>query len=227
METSLLEELQKFITKVSESLPVEIFVFLGSIIEDILTPIPSPLILSTAGSLLQVQNANIFQIVFVIFLATVAKTLMAYLFYRLGDIAEDIIIPRFGKYIGLSHKQIESMGKMFNGGARDEFILFVLRALPVTPTSLVSILAGIIKIPMKTFIRATFFGFFIRNAFYIAVGYYGTETVAFLLPYISSIESLMKAGIVGVVLLFIAYMVYQKYKDRIQEWIEKRLEQKK
>ena len=226
MTQSFLDQVEKVIDAVAQSVPVEVFVVIGSFLEDIIAPIPSPLILSTAGSLLRVQEATVFQIVLVIFLATAAKTFTAYLFYRLGDFAEDVIVPRFGKYIGLSHKQIESMGKMFNGGHRDEFVLFALRALPVTPTSLISIIGGIIKLPIQMFLRATFLGYFIRNAFFILVGYYGTGTIERILPFFSSVESLLKGAIAGVVLLFIIYAAYKKYQDPIQTWIEDRLQKK-
>lgn len=171
------EAIISWLEKLAQSIRLEYFVVLGSILEEIIVPIPSPFVMTTAAFVAKSQNLNLYQVSMVCLAAAIAKTVMSWVFYVITDKAEDIIIGKFGKYIGISHKNVEKIGSMLTGKWWNDIALFLLRAIPIFPTSLVTIAAGAIKYPMKPFLVVTFIGTMVRNYFYIWVGYFGYDQI--------------------------------------------------
>lgn len=221
-----MKQIEEFILNLAAQIPLELFVILGSIIEDIIAPIPSPLVMTSAGSIALAQQASWLRVLWIIILASVAKTLTSILFYVISDKAEDFILRRFGIFLGVTHKQVEAIGKMFNGGWRDEAILLFLRALPIMPTAPVSVISGFIKIKMGMYVRATFLGSVIRNAFYFFIGYSGLAMFENILQSTRSLEQLVQYGIGIGIILVIVLVLYKKKKDAAIEYIEKKLAKK-
>jgi len=80
--------------------------------------------------------------------------------------------------------------------------LFVLRALPVAPSSPISITCGLIKINIKTFLVTTFFGTIIRNVCYLYLGYTGLAASKSVASGLETGESIGQiVVIVGIVIL--------------------------
>lgn len=164
-----------WLSQVSQSMPVSLFVILGSIVEELIPPIPSPFVMTSAGALLKAQAASLLEISFIVLLVTTIKTATAWIWYVLGDKTEDVvtqnkIVQKKGKKVGFSHKKIEALGKKLSKGFGDEVAMFILRAFPLIPTSLVSIAAGVIKLNKRSYLYTTFLGMLVRNIFYILVG---------------------------------------------------------
>jgi membrane protein DedA with SNARE-associated domain len=222
-----MKQIEQYILTLASQIPIELFVVIGSIIEDVIAPIPSPLVMTSAGSIALAQQSTWFRITWIILLSAAAKTATGVLFYRIADKAEDLILKRFGVFLGVSHKQVESIGKMFNGGWRDEAILLFLRSLPIMPTAPVSVIAGFIKIKMGMYIRATFIGSVIRNSFYFFVGYSGLAVFENILQSAKSLEQLVQYGIGIAIVLVIAGVWYTKKKEATIEFIEEKLSLKK
>ncbi len=221
-----MQQIEQFILNLASQIPLELFVILGSIIEDVIAPIPSPLVMTSAGSIALAQQAPWLRIAWIIVLSAAAKTATGVLFYIIADKAEDIILKRFGVFLGVSHKQVESIGKMFNGGWRDEAILLFLRALPIMPTAPVSVIAGFIKIKMGMYIRATFIGSIFRNTFFFIVGYSGLAIFEEMVQSTESIADVIQYSIAAAIVLIFLFVVYKNNKDVIVEFIEKKLSSK-
>ena len=149
---------------------------MGSILEEVLAPIPSPLVMMLAGTIAHARNHPLAYLLLLSILASIGKTLGSWVFYILADKAEDVVLSRFGKILQISHKEVENIGKHFSGGLKDDLVLFVLRALPIVPTSLVSLVCGLIKLDLRTYLRSTFFGYFIRSFIFLYLGYTGIGT---------------------------------------------------
>jgi len=157
-------------------LPVLWFAFLGSIVEEIISPIPSPLIMTTVGSSLAARGGFVWPLIIgSIFLATVGKVIGYSVIYVLADRIEDFVMKRFGKKIGVSHEQIENVGKMFSRTWRDDVFVFLVRFLPIMPSAPITVTAGVLKLPLARFMTASFLGTMMRNIMYLAVGYVGVE----------------------------------------------------
>ncbi len=166
--TSFLIELMQ---ELAQRVPLPLFTVLGAMIEEILAPIPSPVIMTLSGSLAAASNQPISYLAFLALIGAIAKTFGSWVVYLVADKAEDFIISKFGRILGVSKDDTEGFGKYLNKGWRDDIVLFLLRALPIMPTAPVSVVCGLIKLNLRTYLVSTFFGTIVRNAFYLYFGY--------------------------------------------------------
>jgi len=109
-------------------------------------------------------------------LGSVGKTLGAWVVYFITDKAEDLVMEKFGKFLGVTHEDIEGIGKRFGKGWKDDVTLFFLRTLPILPSAPISVGAGLIKLNVRTYVVSTFLGICVRNLIFLYFGYTGIET---------------------------------------------------
>src|SRR5690606_32340582 len=152
-------------------LPTEIFVAIGAFVEELVAPIPSPLVMTLGGSLAASQGKTLTYLGLLALLGAIGKTVGSWLIYLIADKAEDFVMNKIGKFVGVTHREVEIIGKHLNKGWRDDVILFLLRAVPIMPTAPVSIVCGLIKLNLRTYLTSTFFGTLVRNVFYLYLGY--------------------------------------------------------
>lgn len=205
--------LQLWATKV----PVELFVLLGSLLEEIIAPIPSPAVMTLAGSIAFSQGYEFVFLLWLALLGSVSKTAGTWVLYYFGVIAEDVLIKKWGKFFGLDPKKIEAYGKKFHKGNRDIWALIVLRAIPIMPTSPVSVICGIIKMPVKPYLIGTFFGNFIRGFFYLYLGFGGLGAFKRLIDRFNHAESFILAAFVLVVLAIILRSFIKNRLEKIDK----------
>jgi membrane protein DedA with SNARE-associated domain len=210
----MIDRLLNFLTEISEFLPVPAFTFIGSFVEEILAPIPSPFVMTLAGSLAKTQNEPIFFLLFLAIIGSIGKTIGSVIIYVIADKFEDVITSKFGKFIGLSHKQITSIHGKLEQGIGEWFILFILRALPVMPTAPVSAAAGILEMDKKTYITSTAAGLVVRNLFYLYLGYTSTDALSNLNNNLDSIESI-GYGLILVFLIGVVFLIYRARRKHL------------
>lgn len=194
-------------------MPLFIFAPLASFIEEAIPPIPSPAIMIITGFLASVQNLSFYGLVILCLLGSVGKTFGAWFIYFIMDKVEDVLSGRFGKFIGVTHEDIESFGARLGKGPRDYIILTVLRALPVVPSTLISVGGGLLKVPLRLFLFTTLTGSIIRNAMYIYLGYVGVTVASSFIKNTASAESLIQIVVVLVIVIFLAIMYYKRYQN--------------
>src|SRR5688572_20920297 len=137
-------------------------VFMGVLIEQVIVPIPSPAIIMGAGFILipaqQAWGAALIDAILKIVIpGTVASVLGDILGYYVGLWGGKVFIDKFQRYLGFSWMDVELFGKkMTKSGLAVS--LFFMRALPIVPLSLVSIVSGVIKVPLRTFVIWTCLG---------------------------------------------------------------------
>jgi len=166
-----MQPLIEWLETLAQQIPVTWFVFIGALVEEVLAPIPSPLVMMLAGSISAAQHSPLTFILVLALIGALSKTVGSLLIYILADKAEDIIINKFGKFLGVSSSDTEGLGKFLGEGKRDDIAIFLMRAIPVMPTAPVSVIAGLIKINLKTYLVSTFLGLIVRNAIYLYLGY--------------------------------------------------------
>lgn len=174
---SIIDQIITWLEHLSQTINLQLFVVIGSFLEEIIAPIPSPFVMTTTAALAQAQNYVFLQLATIVIVASLAKTVSSFLIYLAADKLEDMVVGKLGKYIGVSHKLIEQIGGFLTGTWVDDFLMILARALPFIPTSLVSVGAGVIKYHKKSFVITTFLGVMIRNAFYLWVGYVGWHQI--------------------------------------------------
>ncbi|MGZ9129916.1 MAG: DedA family protein [Candidatus Binatia bacterium] len=137
-------------------------VFAGVIIESVIVPIPSPLIIMGAGFILISADLKFFEALMPILMqivlpGAIASTLGAYIGYAIGYYGGKPMVDRWERLLGFSWKDVESLEKRFRDGQVNTTIFF-LRALPVFPLSVISAAAGLLRLPLNQFSLWTFYG---------------------------------------------------------------------
>ncbi len=201
-----------WLQKMAQVMSVEAFVVLGSFVEELIAPIPAPFIMTTAAVIAKEQNYPLVEFALIVFLGSLVKTIMAVLVFVIMDKAEDAILRKFGRFLGITHVEIEKAGHMLRGKWWDDLLLFTLRAVPVFPTLLVTMACGFIKYPVKPFITMTFLGLVARNILYVLVGYFGFGQGDLIYEAVRG--NLTLSIVVVVVVGILGFLVYW-FKERI------------
>lgn len=191
----------KTLENLSAIIPLPWFVFIGSFLEEIIAPIPSPLVMTSAGTLIQSRGQAFLYILFIALVGAIGKTIASVILYFFSDKLEDFLVNKFGKFLQISHKDTERIGKHFNQTKRDDILLFILRAIPLFPNAPISIFCGVIKLNLKTYIGTTFGGTVVKNLIYIYAGMFSLNYLEQLKSSYELIENLgylLLATVIGV-----------------------------
>ena len=187
-------------------------VFVGVIIESIIIPIPSPLIIMGAGALL-IQpgltwaGALLPILTKVVLPGAVASTVGAYFAYGIAYWGGKPAINRFGGFLGFHWEDILKIEKRLAG--RAGAMIFVLRALPIVPLSLISATAGILRLPVTAFSIWTFAGSVPRCLILGYLGYLTRDTYEGLAGRINATESVISVAIVAGIFAVIFWLRFQ------------------
>jgi len=195
----------------------QLSVFIGVMIEQVIVPIPSPMIIMGAGAILispELSILNAFlQILWLIVLpGTIASTLGSYIGYTISYYGGKALVIRFQRFLDVDWNQIERLEKRFQG-KKEAWSLFLARAIPVFPISLVSIFSGLFRIPIKPFTLYTFLGSIFRCFFLGFVGWWAGATYEKMAGHLDSLETMIS------ILMLIAMggmLLYLYYKFRRQ-----------
>jgi membrane protein DedA with SNARE-associated domain len=215
--TEIVNFFLNYLNAFAEMVSLPVFIAVGAVVEEIIAIIPSPFVPLTAGSLALAQGKTISYLLFLGVVGAIAKTLASLLTYWVADKLEDFLTKgKFSKFLGLESEDIERYGRMFSEGAKDEIVLIILRALPFVPSLPVSIVAGLIKVDIKSFAWSTAVGIFIRNMFYLLISFYGLQQFESVL---NSFDTMSLVLEVAVVLIFAiaAFLILRKNWDK---WLE-------
>lgn len=191
--------------------PLGWFVLTGSFLEEVISPIPAMLITGIAGSIALMRHDLWWQILFLAFLASLGKTLGAWIYYWLGDRGEDLLIGRVGRWFGVTHSDVERVGKRFTGHHwKDGGALFLVRVLPFMPTTPFSVAAGVFKMDTWVYLCVTLGGYFLKDTGYILLGYFGFAKISTLWRDIDHIKWMFDSA----VWLAIGIALYLLYRHR-------------
>ena len=194
----------------------QLSVFIGVIIEQIIVPIPSPLIVMGAGALLispglSIPNA-LFQILWIIVLpGTIASTLGSFIGYLISYHGGKALVARYQRFLGVDWGEIENLERRFQG-KKEALIIFLTRAIPVFPISLISIFSGLLRVPVRPFTLYTFLGSIFRCLFLGFVGWWigaTYEKLATRLDSVETIVSILMLIAMGGVLGYLYYKLRQ------------------
>lgn len=210
-DMGIVELLIELLEQLAEHVPVELFAFFGSFIEELIAPIPSPVVMTLSGTMVASNGSPFWYLFIVAVIAAIGKTLGAITLYTVSDKMEDVLLTRIGRYIGVTHKQVEKIGDRFQGTTRDYVTLLLIRSTPIIPSAPISLICGLIALPRKLFIISTFFGTIVRDFVYLYIGYSGLSAAAEITEGIEGISSIVTIilGLAGVGIF--GYILYRKY----------------
>lgn len=216
-----MDQIIQFISALSQTVSLEMYTFIGSVIEEIVAPVPSPLIMTTAGSLALTQNQPPAFLFWLSAVASLGKTAASWVFYAIADRSEYFILSTFGKYIGFTHKELERVSRHFNGTRRDDFFVFLARAIPIAPTTLVSAACGFLHLRLSVYLVATFLGYYIRSFLFVYLGYIGLRSIGVLPSELNMTESALKIALYILLTINILWILYRHNKVTVQKWYRK------
>lgn len=185
-------------------------VFLGVLIEQVIVPIPSPAIIMGAGFILIPADAS-WAVAFlqasleIVIPGVVASALGAIGMYYLGHYGGKVFVDKFQKFLGFQWSDVEDIGAHFSRRG-EEISLFLLRAAPIVPLSLISLASGVLKIPLGLFIVWSVLGTIVRCYLLAFLGWQMGGKALELAHGVDRFESLISIVIAGSVVVGILYI---------------------
>jgi len=190
-------------------------VFISVLVESIIAPIPSPLVIMAAGFLILPAGASFAEIllplIFVITLpGAIGSTIGAFIGYGIGYLGGKPLIKKFEWLLGISWDELEGGLQYFQKGMKDELIIFFMRAIPIMPLVIFSGVAGVARIKVDKFALFTFLGMIVRVFILGLVGWLMGSA------YVEIAQKLDQYEIIGYVITFalVAGIMYYLYKIR-------------
>lgn len=185
-------------------------VFIGVIIESVIVPIPSPLVIMGAGFILISPDLNakgaLIPILFLIVLpGSIGSTLGAYIGYGIGFLGGKPLVDRWKGFLGFGWEEVDSLQRRLRGD-QVKATIFLLRAIPIFPLSLISAAAGFIRLSLRPFTLWTFYGSIPRCLLLAYLGWGIGETYHRLAHGIDRAETLVSLLMIIVVLVGILWL---------------------
>lgn len=190
-------------------------VFIGVIVESVIVPIPSPLIIMGAGFLLISPDLTLLQallptVLQIVLPGAVASTLGAYIGYAIGYYGGKPLVDRWETFLGFSWSDVEALERRFQSG-HVNMTIFLLRALPIFPLSVISAAAGLLRLPLHQFSLWTFYGTVPRCLFLAYLGWGLGDTYQSIAQGIDKAEGIVSAILI---LSIIAAIIWLRARVR-------------
>jgi len=184
-------------------------VFIATLIEQIIAPIPSAFVQLGAGFFL-IEAESFFTALWkVIILVSIPSALAiglgSLLVYGIAYFVGKPLVERFGKFFQVKWQDVEALSEKFNTSRRDDWLLLIPRSLPAMPTVAVDIFCGIVRYRLGKYIIITFVGSFIRATIFGLVGWSVGDLYVKYAEQIASVEKYLLAGVVISVVVFIIF----------------------
>jgi membrane protein DedA with SNARE-associated domain len=185
-------------------------VFVGVIIESVIVPIPSPLIIMGAAFVLISSDLSFLGalapiLVQIVLPGSVASTLGAYIGYGIGYFGGKPLVERLQGFLGFNWSDVKAMERRFQAGQVNTSIFF-LRALPIFPLSVISASAGLLRLPIKQFTVWTFYGSIPRCLFLGYLGWGLGESYQAIAKGIDRVETMVSMLFLGLIFAVILWL---------------------
>lgn len=195
-------------------------VALAGLIEQIIVPIPSPLVPMAAGFFFVPREiSNFWQVIEKVFFKAalpfaIGSTIGSTMIYLAAWFGGKWLIDKFSKWLDFKWSDVVKIkDKYFKGRVVDELLIFVFRAIPVIPSSLISAVCGAVRIRPLGFYLSTALGLLVRGMLLGWLGWQSGEALLVVSEGLDKWEMILSMGIVGIggILLFWAYLRRQKW----------------
>ena len=178
-------------------------VFLLMTLESMVAPVPSELVMPFAGFLIFTGE---FSVVPVLVASTLGSMLGSLLSYGMGMLGKPVVL-RYGRYLLLNVHHLEWTEQFFlrHGGKT----IFISRFIPVV-RHLISIPAGLARMPLTPFILYTAVGATLWNMFLTYLGFRLKQNWQLIQKYTHILDYFVVAGLIGATL----YLVWKIKRAR-------------
>lgn len=196
-------------------------VFAGVIIESVIVPIPSPLVIMGAGFILispelSFTGALTPILLLIVLPGATGSTLGAFIGYGIGFWGGKPLVERWKGFLGLEWREVDAFQQRLRGG-HVKATIFFLRALPIVPLSLISAAAGFVRLPPVTFTLWTLYGSIPRCLLLAYLGWGIGDAYHRLAHGIDRVETLLSLSIVLIVIGLIVWLRRRVRKSVLKE----------
>lgn len=178
-------------------------VFLLMTLESMVAPIPSELVMPFAGFLIFTGQFGVVPVMVASTLGSIAGSLLS---YGMGMLGKPVVL-RYGRYLLLNVHHLEWTEKFFlrHGGKT----IFISRFIPVV-RHLISIPAGLARMPLIPFVLYTAVGATLWNMFLTYLGYRLKQNWQLIQKYTHILDYFVVAGLIGAAV----YLVWKVKRAR-------------
>lgn len=196
-------------------------VFVGVIIESVIVPIPSPLVIMGAGFILispelSFTGALTPILLLIVLPGATGSTLGAFIGYGIGFWGGKPLVERWKGFLGLEWREVDAFQQRLRG-SHVKATIFFLRALPIVPLSLISAAAGFVRLPLVTFTLWTLYGSIPRCLLLAYLGWGLGDAYHRLAHGIDRVETLLSLSIVLIVIGLIVWLRRRVRKSVLKE----------
>ncbi len=194
-------------------------VFAGSVIEEVISVIPSALVQLGAGFfMLQGMETSLSSVIFlfthVALPASLGLAIGSLVFYAIGYMGGKPIIEKYGKFFTVSWDMIEKFEDKFSHTTKDEFAFFIARTIPAIPSVVLSTLSGVIRMNLFKYTLLSFLGT-IPRAFVLGfIGWKLGNSYTSLAGSLGTIENIILVCITLGVGAFLLYRLLKKKSSK-------------
>jgi membrane protein DedA with SNARE-associated domain len=197
-------------------------VVLGMMLEEIVMPIPSPIVPMSAGVLLVTADTfleGIAQIIFLIVIpGSIASVLASYFGYSIGYLGGKPVIERYGRFLDLEWEEIQELRDHMTSG-REHYYIALFRAIPVVPLSLIDGASGVFRVEWKKYGVWSLMGMIFRNFTLAFIGWRLQDDFRAVAAGIDTVSTLVLVVVGVTVLLWLvernAGKVYRRIFDQV------------
>jgi membrane protein DedA with SNARE-associated domain len=189
-------------------------IFIAAFAETIFPPIPSELIFPLAGFVGFKSNFTYFETFLMASSGAVGASIGAIVIYLVSFKIGRIAIVKLGKYVFVNEKKIESAERWFE--KYGVYAVFLGRMVPGV-RELISVPAGIARMPFAKFVTFTFFGSLIWSVILVFLGYFlgdSWESLSETLSDYFTVISVLVLLSIAIVIFY--YVYYGKRRNRIK-----------
>jgi membrane protein DedA with SNARE-associated domain len=189
-------------------------IFIAAFAETIFPPIPSELIFPLAGFVGFKSNFTYFETFLMASSGALGATIGSIVIYLVSFKIGRIAIVKLGKYVFVNQKKIESAERWFE--KYGVYAVFLGRMAPGV-RELISVPAGIARMPFAKFVTFTFFGSLIWSVILVFLGYFlgdSWESLSETLSDYFTVISVLVLLSIAIVIFY--YVYYGKRRDRIK-----------
>ena len=182
-------------------------VFVATLIEQLIAPIPSAFVQLGGGFFL--VDTEIFMtalwkvIIFVSIPSAFAVGIGSLVVYYLAYFAGKLLVDKWGKFLQVKWHDIELLQQRFHYSNRDDLILLLLRSLPAVPTVAVDIFCGVVRYHIGRYVVITFVGTFIRATIFGLVGWRVGNLYIKYAEYVASAEKYLLVAVIIAIIMFV------------------------
>jgi len=135
------------------------------------------MVLVPAGAVAQVRDYTAWYLLVLMVFSAIGRIIGSVILYGLaGKLEHTLLVKKRRRIFNVTHEQIQQLGqRLSKGGWRDWVTLFTLNAIPIFPTSGLSLICGFLKVNFRMFAFCSFFGTMINALIFMSIGYAGVR----------------------------------------------------